>query len=249
MPKILTSNVSIDSAKLLRDQITKVCGTQFLVTTHPANINDGVLARYGNGMRIPDGQQDTKYNTTEFTKIAIQKNLFANLMLANKICAPKFYSGEKPTSYPVVIRETLDGYGGAGIKVAENEEQFMQLGGIDCTWTPYQEVDYEVRAYVIGGEMTGLYVKKPFANQVGDKYPIRSEWKYSVRYEFENVYSLLKRRLRQVTDIVQGKFFAADVGYSSKLKDYFFFEINSGAWMSEGNAERLAKYLVKELGL
>ncbi len=246
--KILGYRSCLPSTLLLRDKIEELCNRHFLVSGHAVNVREGAIIRYGNGCRIRG--VDTEYNNPNFISMCVDKLSTSNLLTKNDIITPRFHKG-KPSKkdFPLIVRKTLTGCYGEGIVVCETVEEFNRVWDSEYYWTPYIPVDYEVRTYVFGGEVRGLFIKKPFPEQENDKLPIRSEYHWSVRNNLEGKYTTLKRIAKKIADISGGKFFSMDAGYSPNLGNYVVFELNSGSWLNDNLAEELAQYLVKELNL
>ena len=249
MKKILACEGTSVSACKLRDAIGDLTGKHFTVSKDAAHIDrEGVLIRYGNGFPIRNDCPDTVFNPAEFIALTAHKRRFSDKMKELGILSPEFHRNGEPEQFPVLIRSTLTGSGGEGIKPARDRDEFrsnFQPG--DC-WTPYYDVAYEVRAYVVGGNVTHCFYKEPFANQEGQDIKIRSEYHFAFASP-EGKFKKLKKAVDKIVEASHGKFFSVDAGWLPNINEYVLFEANSGSWMNKSICKPLAVYLVQQLAL
>ena len=246
--KILGYHSCLSSTLLLRDKIEELCNRHFIVSRKSVNVQEGVIIRYGNDCGVQG--VDTEYNAPNFISMCVNKLVTSNFLTKNDILTPIFHRSEpSKKDFPLIVRKTLSGCYGEGIVVCETMEEFNNIWNNEYYWTSYISVDYEIRAYIFGGELIGLFVKKPFSHQEGDKLAIRSEYHFSVRNNLEGKYTTLKRIAKKIANVSEGRFFGMDAGYSSNLGGYIVFELNSGPWLNDSLAGKLAQYLVRELNL
>ena len=245
MKKILSCNKSIASAMLLRDALEERVGLHYLVSQEADKIGrDGCLIRYGNGFPIGDGYPDTEFNPPDFIELCKDKMNFSKKMEELGILSPVFhYNGEPtPEQFPVLVRTTLIGSGGEGIKPCLNRDEFKEKFNAGDCWTPYYSVAYEIRAYIVGDQISHVYYKVPFAHQVNDVIKIRSQYHFSWT-DSENKFGKLRRILTKILEASKGKFFSLDAGWLPNLGEYIVFEANSGSWMNNTICRSLADFL------
>lgn len=247
MKKILSCKMCIDSAIKLRNAIGEQTGKHFVVSKQADLIDkEGCLIRYGNGRELKPGIPDTEYNPSKFIGLSSNKYFFSELMKKMNIPSPEFFMEGEPGRFPVLIRETLTGSGGEGIIPVKTLEEFhLAFNPGHDWWTPYVKTQYEVRAYVIGGQITDVFYKVPFKNQEQDEIRIRSEYHFSHAVIGER-FKKLKHISGQIYEELGGKFFSLDAGWNIE-RGYVVFESNTGSWMNNSIASKLAKYLVAEL--
>lgn len=250
MKKILSCNTSIVSAMLLRDAMEKITGKHAVIIKEAAAIGkEGCMVRYGNGFPISQGYPDTQFNSPEFIEMCSNKLHSSELLRDLGVLTPVFHTEVDrfvPMKFPVLIRETLKGCGGDGIVPVESQEEFNKKWAVGKYWTPYLKVAYEVRAYVVDGDITHAYYKVPFANQVNDDTPVRSDYHYSY-VDPAGRFNKLRKDVKKIMDGALGKFFSVDAGWMPDLNSYVIFELNSGSWMNKSIVKPLAAYLVKQL--
>lgn len=251
-PVILTHKVCIESAILVREKILEATGRKFLVYKEASSVpSTGCFFRYGNGMSLRDGIQDTDINTPDFCTLATCKNRFSELLLEKGFNTPAFHKHGFPSDqdFPVMLRSTLTGCYGTGITVVSNEEEFLENWKSGSVWTKFIETDYEVRAYVLDGEMIYAFYKVPFEHQKNDKYPVRSEYHYSyVDISRPSSFLFLKKQIRELGTHLNGKIYSLDVGHLPE-GGYIFFEANSGSWLNDSLASRYANYLIDHFSI
>lgn len=252
MKKILSCNTSIASAVLLRDTIGEITGKHFVISKEAGDIGEeGCLVRYGNGFPINRNYQDTEYNSPNFIELCADKKRSSEFLQNLDVITPVFYTRVDrfiPMKFPVIVRETLKGCGGEGINLVNSDEEFSKKWKPGLFWTPYINVKYEVRAYVVDGKITHAYYKVPFANQVDNDTPVRSDFHYSYTNP-EGRFKKLRHVVRKVIESTNGKFFSLDAGWIPEMDDYVIFELNSGSWMNKSIVKPLAEYLVHQLQL
>ena len=114
MGYILTHQSLINSAQVL----ARGLGLGIYTTMMP----QAPAIRWGNSSGAT--VNDTQYNIAELILLSGNKIKFANTMNTISIPCVEYHTGE-PEKYPVCIRTTLNGQGGAGIVIAKNLEEFL----------------------------------------------------------------------------------------------------------------------------
>jgi hypothetical protein len=246
MLKILCSKKSLPSGKLLAMAIYDLIGKYFPITTNPEKCKDGCIIRYGN----PLGRFSTQYNTCDFIRLTSSKNTFSKKLQEVGLYTPSFYTSTINISFPACIRETLHGFRGQGIHIAETQEIFNALWKNGFYWTPFINLDFELRVHVLGGKMLKVFKKVWEKEDEEPQFPIRTsaEYNFSLR-SFENYPRLLA--LENPLNILLGEncFYALDVGWYRREGKYFILEANSAPGLNSETAKLYAEFLINRLEL
>jgi glutathione synthase/RimK-type ligase-like ATP-grasp enzyme len=248
MLKILTKKSCIVSAKLLRDSIEYTTGRRVLVTTNALKIRRGPFIRYGNA--DPVRIQDTQFNSAEFIRTVADKGAFSLLMDDNDIYSPVYYRDVMPVNFPVIIRKTLTGSGGAGIVVCNDRQTFDHHWNIAYVWTPFVKTKFELRAHILGGQVVKLFKKVPQEGTQETDLPIRNldnGYHFQIR-EIEN-YPKIIELVDRLRPILKGEFYTLDLGWNREAQEYFIFEANSGSGLNTQTVELYSDYLIDKLNL
>lgn len=250
MFKILTNDGIFPSAKLLRDKLANKLNIPILVTSNPDRIKTPNFIRYGNSFVNQILTNNAGINSANFISLAANKLAFSYLMQEKGIYSPIYYKEQIPVEFPVVIRKTLKSFGGKGIMVAKDKEEFDKEWNNNYYWTPFVYARFELRLHILGGELVKVFKKKREDNLAEEEFPIRNNDR---GYHFQLVQNLerfpkLLEVTKQLSDILiplGGSFFSADIGFDSIAKKYFIFEINSASGLNDNTAELYADYLAK----
>jgi glutathione synthase/RimK-type ligase-like ATP-grasp enzyme len=242
---ILSYKTCFPSCRLLRQFIEEITGTHYLLTDDP---DKNHIVSYGHS-----GSQ-CEFNSSSFIGSVCNKLTFSNLLLENGFYTPEYVNVGIPPSFPVLIRETLTSYGGKGITLVENREEFESKWRGRGYWTPFINVSSEYRIHVLGTKIARIFKKVRSEELEEEKYPIRNNdrgYHFSIRENFEEFKELNKQLppLLEYLYSLGGKFFALDIGWDRKRNKYFIFEANSAPGLNENTANEYAQYLVKELQL
>jgi len=238
MVKIL-SNTSFISAKLLAEEI-KILGEQCFSTRRIERINRGdFVIRYGS-TEIHSGI-DT-LNSLEVIRTCSNKRNFSEVMQENGIFSPIFYRRTpRPEEYPIIVRTTLTSFGGRGMILVENSNDFRYP---DAYWTPYIETTFELRVHILGSNIIRVFRKED-----GEGYIRTSNngWHFSLR-ELEN-YPKIIPLIKKICGIPMFSdcFFALDLGWDPKTKQYIVFEGNSAPGLNEHTANLYAEYILNKI--
>jgi glutathione synthase/RimK-type ligase-like ATP-grasp enzyme len=245
--RILT-NSSFPSAKLLSVELQGLINDKLFVTKHPERVRSSdKLIRYGNS-ESTESRNETGLNSSSFISLVANKGHLAKLLEENNFYAPKFFlHSHTPESYPVVVRETLSSFGGRGIHVCQNINQFNSCTGV---WTPFVHTAFELRVHVMGGEVKRIF-KKEFEGDGEDELPIRNldrGYHFSLK-ENENYPKVVElfKKISNCMNIGKDCFFAGDIGWDSAKKEYFIFEFNSAPGLNENTARVYAEFLAERI--
>lgn len=240
---ILTHKTGIISAKRLRDCIREITGRHYLVTTNPDMIKKLHL-RYGSYAKTND---ETDYNSQDFIRVCCNKATFSKILTKAGLNAPIYRCDEpSPDDYPLIIRTTLHGYGGQGIIVCTNEDEFYLNWEIDSCWTRFIKTVSEYRVHVVDNEILRVFKKVYNSCAEEPNLPIRTlhsgNYRYSLRTDLSK-FDKLEEAVYNVNKAIHGKFYALDIGWIADLKEYFFFEANSAPGLNTNTALALANKL------
>jgi glutathione synthase/RimK-type ligase-like ATP-grasp enzyme len=246
MQQILCSKKSILSGKLLAKTLQEMTEKKFIATIIPEKCNqDNCKIRYGN----IQGNFDTKYNSIEFIRLTSNKLHFSNLLNESNLYVPIFSRDISNVTFPACIRETLYGFRGMGIHVAEDQNIFNSIWKNNFYWTPFIKLSFELRVHIIGGRFTKIFKKESF-NEIEEKYPIKTSatCHYSIK-EIKNYKKLseLENILKSI--LGEDNFYALDIGWDSNKKEYFILEANSAPGLNPETVKLYAEFLKEVLEL
>jgi glutathione synthase/RimK-type ligase-like ATP-grasp enzyme len=226
----------------------ELSGTRLGITTRPeiADMGKGVLIRYGNSMPT---KSKTPFNSDEMIEICASKQLFSKRMSEHGIYTPIYHWKSKPTNYPALIRTTLSSFGGKGIIVVNNEEEFDAKFKQGNCWTDFIFTKSEYRVHVLGGKVSRIFKKLYDGSSPESKTPIRNlenGYHFSLKEE-EGRYEQLRETISTVDDILKGSFYGADLGWDAENKKYFVFEVNSAPGLNPNTARDYAEFIISKL--
>jgi hypothetical protein len=249
--KILSAPGSFPTARNIRQAIEEITGKHYLVTSDNSTTKN-VLFRYGNADSVEG--IDNGINSREFITLAKNKYLFAEFAEKNQIYSPVYHKFDLiPTEFPVMIRSTLTGYRGFGIKVVNSLEEFQKKFEIGNWWTKFIPCSFELRVHLFENKINRLY-KKQLLSGTEKEFPIRNA---EAGYHFSNVdenldkYPKLIPVMENLGNLLKekgGKYCAVDVGWDSIKKQYFIFEINSAPGLNSINIKEYAEYIIEKIG-
>jgi hypothetical protein len=239
---ILAGPSSFPSARVLRDAIEKLTGKHYLITNKPG-IATNAIARYGGNITVPG--IETPYNSINLIGHLSNKLHFAGICIELGLNAPDFHTGGEPTEYPVLVRETLTGFGGAGIHVCNTQSQFRQTMRRGWFWVPFYHMDSEYRVHVANGQILRIFEKVP-TSDLGPT-PIRNNESchFSLLAKPRCGETMRKAVATLCADprFSQG-FFALDMGWDAKNKKLIIIEGNSAPGLNENTAEMYARAIL-----
>jgi hypothetical protein len=247
---ILAHRTGLPSAKLLRNALLEETGVRYLVTTRPERIRKLHL-RYGSSACV--NCADTEFNDPSFIDLVSHKLSFAN-EIQGKFETPIFIRNRVPTDdeFPIVIRQTMTGWGGKGIVMCPDREVFDSEWNGEY-WTRFVRTIAEYRVHVLGDKIGRLFKKVPIP--IDDitppevEFPIRTLKSGNYRYSLRNDPNSIPSLTDLVTNLskeVNGKFYALDVGKLSDNDGWFIFEANSAPGINQFTAIEYAKYLIEQ---
>lgn len=226
------------SVRLLRTYLNTLTDEQFLITRNPDRVRGQNLIRYGNSTVI---QGITKeINPPNIVSTLAFKNRFSADLLANDIYSVEFFRNQVPQRFPVLIRETLTSYGGRGIHLARNEQEFNSLYNRGFWWTPFIRTQFELRVHILGGEVKRIFKKEYIGDDQEQEFPIRNMHRgYHFSLRNINNYPKVITLVNTIVERVTGKncFFALDVGWDAEKKEYLVFEGNSSPGLNQNEAQ------------
>jgi hypothetical protein len=238
---LLVSKTSIPSAKILRDALEGVSGVRLAVTCHEDAKGD-FLIRYGNSSPIPN--QSPEHNSMEFIRTISNKLGFSRLMKENGIFSPEYYSSGQPTSFPIVIRQCMNSFGGKGIVIVNNKEEFDKAWRNGFHWTPFVAMTKEYRVHVLGGEMKKIFVKKKEGESPTPIRNLENGYHFAIKAIDSGAgYKKLGNLVEKLASFIPGSFYALDIGWCNTKEEYFVLEANSAPGLNENTAHTYAEYL------
>ena len=161
----------------------------------------------------------------------------------NNIFSP-IYHKEIPQEFPILIRETLTGYGGVGIHIIRNMDEFNEVWNPRFYWTPYEFLCSEYRVHIFNGEILRIFKKELEENS---EFPIRNN--HSCHFSLRNPEQFPKlkteiEKFAKIKEFSEG-FFGLDVGWNREK--FFFIEANSAPGLNENSGNLLAEKIYAKL--
>ncbi len=251
---ILTHKSSLPSARTLRDTIVELGGKNLLVTTNPDKPRY-VHVRYGSTARIEC--KESGYNSRGFVSLSSDKEAFSNFLLKRNIYTPEFSFKTRDITFPLLIRSSLNWSGGRGIRVVNTKEEFDKhwQGTDKYRWTPFIDVEFEIRLHVIVPNNKPYEVVRIFKkvlndeNQAERKFPIRNNSTHHFALRNMDKYNkaiYIAHKIAESTKPLGGRFFSLDMGWDKDKKEYIVFEANSGSGLNDNTSEVYAQFLLDE---
>ena len=233
----------------LRDTIQEISGERILITHRPAGRD--IILRVG-AADITGARWFSKVNSNQLVNLCQNKVRFVNSLPENTYSV-KFTKGHHPTEsqYPVIIRTTVTSFGGRGIVVARNRQEFDNANGISYWWSPFIQFEAEYRFHVLGGKLIKAMKKLYIGEGPEKEFPIRSHkrcYKFAMRYVTPERYNEVKVELSKFWEMhnIGHGYFGLDCGYYQG--HYYWIEGNSAPGFG-GNSATLnlyANYLINE---
>ena len=168
--------------------------------------------------------------------------LFSTFAKENSIIHLELLRTEFPEKFPVVIRTLLNSYGGKGIVLATNEQEFTPYYK-KYFYTYFEPLAFELRVHVLEGNIIKIF-KKVRAEEEAELYPIRNNdrgYHFSVR-NVEN-YPKLTDYVHNLYEKFPMKMMGLDVGYSAEKRQYITIEVNSCPSLNELTINEYVNYL------
>lgn len=223
---ILTTRTMYPSAKALADSLTGRLGKKVYVTTNLDTTLRGPTIIWGN----PNEPTTTPVilssgNSYEFIRHSSDKLLFSAIMMRLNIPCLQILS-DVPERFPVVIRKTLTGYGGAGISLCRNMNEWGIFGG--SYWSYWRKLVPELGVHIFKGKIIRLFKKVRDSFVEPDEFPIRNA---SRGYHFSlvdvNNYPKLIPFIENFYDKFPIMFGRVDIGWDYNDKLYRVIEFNT----------------------
>ena len=207
-------------------------------------LKEAPVIRYGNSSGVFDN--DTLYNTPESIRLCGNSVKFGEWCNENDFRAPLYTPFDVNTKYefPYLLRKSHH-YGGKDILLVtdettlDNKEKYAKLYHV-----PYIETDQEFGIHVVGNKVVRLFRKLPRDNS-SDSF-IRTQYKgyrYSIVSDLENNFKVAQRISVELFNKLGLGFGRIDMGYSSKRKTYYIFEVNTAPGLNNNSAEVYATHL------
>lgn len=255
---ILTHSNLYPSARALRNKIEELSRNHLYIATgidEISNLSKRVIGiRWGNSNPVPSNVMDFELNSPSLIRTFSNKQSFSSTF-KEEFWTPEFHK-EQPDStvFPVLIRTTLNGFGGVGIIPCKTFEDFKKNWMGNGFWTPYYNLDSEFRVHVIDGEVVRIF-RKIKDNEVSEQgeFNIRNSrlgWHFGLTGSDPNKFESLRKLSTLFWESVKGKFnikhgfYGLDVGWSKKNQRYFVLEGNTAPSLAS-NENTLSAYANK----
>jgi len=190
-------------------------------------------------------------NSAEFVRLCGKKT-FSNFMqdysIKNLSVVEFEVMSKIPEEFPVILRKTLAGYQGKGIKILSTAKEFEDNINPKFHWSKVLKADAEFRVHVLGGKVKRIFKKIPKSDTIENvEIPIRNskDYRYSLRSD-SNEFTRMLRIIEEVSEVLphaKNSFFAADVGLCYDSGGYIIYEINTAPGLNTPSAEIYARWL------
>ena len=236
---VFTTKSMFPSAKVLAESLTQELGRKVYVTTNPETRLRGPVIRWGSGVDLPDHDDIDPGNNFEFILASANKRTFSSFMSRLDIPCVEIESGT-PERFPVVIRETLTGFGGAGISICMNEGYWSTFGG--SYWSYYRNFHPELGIHIFNGKILRVFKKVREDGLPREPFPIRNA---SRGYHFSlvdiNNYPKLTPFVENFYKEFPIMFGRLDIGWDYDEKIYRIIEMNTAPCLTN-NPDTLEVY-------
>lgn len=238
---ISTTRAMFPSAKALANAISRIAGKPIKVTAKDVSSLSGNYVSWGRS--TPPNSFAHPLSDISLIGVASNKLQFSLAMTPYGIpCVELYYPSDRvpyPERYPVVIRKTVTGFGGAGIIVATNEEEWYPHRY--SAWSYFYDMSPELGVHVFNGEIIKVF-KKVNPNPDPELYPIRNATR---GYDFSlvNIVNFPKlipfvHNFCEKFPILMGRM---DVGWDRLSKTYRVIEFNTAPCLTK-NQDTLNRY-------
>jgi hypothetical protein len=236
---IFTTRTMYPSAKALADSLTEKLGRKVYVTTNPDTVLRGPVIRWGSGESLTRSCTDiSMYNSRDFILASSNKATLSDLMVRLDIPCIEIRH-DNPEWFPVVIRRTLTGYGGAGIDLCTTPIQFARYSGY---WSYWRDLRPELGVHIFNGKIIRLFKKVRDNYLDNEEFPIRNA---SRGYHFSlvdvNNYPKLIPFAENFYEKFPIMFGRMDVGWDYNEKLYRVIEFNTAPCLTN-NPDTLEAY-------
>lgn len=234
---VYTTRTMFPSAKALAVLLSERMGEKVRVTANPDTTLKGLMIRWG--VSTPTSRGHKSINSPEYIGIASNKRSFSEEMTNLSIPCVCIESGT-PKTFPVVIRRTLTGYGGAGISICHNAQEWNTYGS--PYWSAYRRFSIELGVHIFNGDIIKVFKKVRENNLPQEEFPIRNA---SRGYHFSlvdvNNYPKLPAFVENFNDKFPIMFGRADIGWDVDEKTYRIIEFNTAPCLTN-NSDTLDAY-------
>jgi len=255
---IVSSKVTIPSARLLRNKIYELTGRRIPLTSNIERVvrkTRRITLRYGNSDELPQGEEwrETTFNSSSDIKFLVNKLTVCNALLEAGFTAPEFKRTvpDETQDFPLIIRRTLTSYKGIGIIPILSREEFIRRWSSGMYWCNYLPVKSEFRFHIYNSgvpKIIRVSKKLPRENieEEGEIVIRHSDrYYYSLRENPEEKYPKMTRAVLDAARVLPGKFYSLDVGWSLE-RGTIFFETNTASGLDNGSSLALARALVED---
>ena len=237
---IFTTRTMYPSAKALANSLTDKLGRKVYVTTNPDTVLRGPMIRWGSGELLTNTPTNiSSGNSYEFIAHSSNKLLFSDIMERLNIPCINICTGI-PEWFPVVIRRTLTGYGGAGTSLCRNIDEWAEFG--DYYWSYWRDLRPELGVHIFNGKIIRLFKKVSDQFMDPEEFPIRNA---SRGYHFSlvdvNNYPKLIPFVENFYDKFPIMFGRMDIGWDYDEKLYRVIEFNTAPCLTN-NPDTLEAY-------
>ena len=238
------------SAKALANSLTEKLDRKVYVTTNPDTVLRGPVIRWGSGESLTNSCADiSMYNSRDFISHSANKATLSDLMVRldipciqlHKLYETSLDTPGYPSSYPVVVRDTVTGFGGSGIHLVMNENGYHSFRYKYYSY--WRDLRPELGVHIFNGKIIRLFKKKPDESLLGEEeFPIRNA---SRGYHFSlvdvNNYPKLIPFIENFYEKFPIMFGRMDVGWDYNEKLYRVIEFNTAPCLTN-NPDTLEAY-------
>jgi len=231
MKYLLSNQELIGSARILAEELN------LRLSLRP--LEEAPTVRWGNSQGEYSSKSDTKFNDPQLIRSS-RKDLLSKILLNRAVPCVEIHPGtEDPNHYPIVLRNTLVGNGGAGIQVVDGEWP----RDMHVPWSYWHQFSYELGVHLFNGNITRIF-KKVWSSGSDEEgqYPIRNSdngYRFSLN-KVEN-YKKLPALISQFYSVFPIGFCRLDIGWDVESETYRIIECNSAPALT-GNVNTLRTY-------
>ena len=227
------------SARALARSLSDRLGSRVYVTTNPDTALRGPVIRWGSSNHL-DVPAASILNQKEFIGTCSNKGAFSDLMVNLNVSCIEIKRGT-PESFPVVVRMSLTGYGGSGIRLCKSEEEWDSFSGY--YWSYWRDLHPELGVHIFNDRILRVFKKMPDESLLGEEeFPIRNA---SRGYHFQLVdfyeYPKLVPFMENFCRVFPHIFGRLDVGWDYENKLYRVIEFNTAPCLTD-NSHTLESY-------
>lgn len=250
---ILASKIALKSAKLISDSIYNLSKVRLTYTADPEKICNKLHIRYGNWKVV--SVKDTEFNAPGAIAFLANKRRFSDFLAESDFITPQFINWRLPEEkeYPVLIRRTLSGFKGRGIKIAKDEKEFHSKWEEGIYWCKFLKTTSEYRVHILKPTRDTAHIMKIMRKVLRNGYveanfPVRTlnHYRFSRRLEPDKKYPKMLKEIIDVANILPGRFFSLDVGWSRIFSRPIFFEANTASGLDSASADALAEFFCNQ---